>query len=202
MQKNKLHFIGYSGHTYVCVEAALANKFDVLGYFELEEKLHNPYELDFLGHEKNVFNEMLFIGIGENRLRETIYNNLPSTCNLEVKLFHPNAWVSKTAKIEHQVLIQNGAQVNAQATIKKGVIINTNAVVEHECEIGQFSHIAPGAVLLGNVKIGSKVFVGAGSIIKQGLSICDNVTIGMGAVVTKNITEPGTYTGVPARKIK
>ena len=33
-------------------------------------------------------------------------------------------------------------------------------------------------------------------------TICDNAVIGAGAVVTKDITEPGTYVGIPARKIK
>ena len=196
-----LHFIGYSGHTYVCIETATKCGFEVQGYFELEEKKFNPYELNYLGHESKVQNEAVFIAIGENEIRRKVFENLPFSCNKEIQLIHPNSEISNTAKIETQVLVMNGAQVNAFAQISTGAIINTNAIIEHECKIGSFSHIAPGAVLLGNVIIGKNVLVGARSVIKQGLTICDNVTIGMGAVVTKNITEPGIYTGVPARKI-
>ena len=44
--------------------------------------------------------------------------------------------------------------------------------------------------------------MGTGAHILQGLTISDDTIVGAGAVVTKDITEPGTYVGVPARKIK
>jgi serine acetyltransferase len=31
--------------------------------------------------------------------------------------------------------------------------------------------------------------------------VCDDVLIGAGAVVAKSIVEPGTYAGVPARRL-
>jgi len=34
------------------------------------------------------------------------------------------------------------------------------------------------------------------------VTVCDDVVIGAGAVVTKDITEPGTYVGNPAKKIR
>lgn len=53
----------------------------------------------------------------------------------------------------------------------------------------------------GSVVIGKYCFVGAGVVIIPGIKICDEVIIGAGAVVVKDITEPGTYAGVPAKKI-
>ncbi len=40
--------------------------------------------------------------------------------------------------------------------------------------------------------------IGSGAIINQGIRICDDVKIGSGTVVIRDITEPGTYVGVPA----
>ena len=54
----------------------------------------------------------------------------------------------------------------------------------------------------GNIILGSRVLIGTGAQILQGLTICDDTIVGAGAVVTKNITEPGTYVGIPARRIK
>ncbi|MUK26520.1 acyltransferase [Aliivibrio fischeri] len=52
------------------------------------------------------------------------------------------------------------------------------------------------------VKIADNIFIGVNSIILYGVNVCSNVIIGAGSVVSKNITEPGVYVGVPARKIK
>jgi UDP-3-O-[3-hydroxymyristoyl] glucosamine N-acyltransferase len=91
--------------------------------------------------------------------------------------------------------------VNPGARIGRGVIVNTAAIVEHDCIVGDYCHLAPRAGLLGHCVLGDNVWLGANATVVQGVSVCSNVTIGAGAVVTSNITEPGTYAGVPARKI-
>ena len=48
--------------------------------------------------------------------------------------------------------------------------------------------------------IGSNVSIGSNATVLP-VSVCNNVVIGAGAVVTKNITEPGTYAGNPARRM-
>ncbi|MCF0112187.1 MAG: acetyltransferase, partial [Erysipelotrichaceae bacterium] len=50
--------------------------------------------------------------------------------------------------------------------------------------------------------IGSMTWIGAGATVSNKISICSNCMIGAGAVVVKNITEEGTYVGVPAKKIR
>lgn len=50
-------------------------------------------------------------------------------------------------------------------------------------------------------EIGDNVSIGSNATILP-VNICSNVVIGAGAVVTKNINEPGTYVGNPAKKIK
>ena len=98
-------------------------------------------------------------------------------------------------------MILTGAVVNPGARIGRGVIVNTGAVVEHDCIVGDFCHLAPRSVMLGDCTLGDEVWLGANATVVQGVSICSNATIGAGAVVTRNITEPGTYAGVPARRI-
>ncbi|WP_164662019.1 acetyltransferase [Tropicibacter sp. Alg240-R139] len=98
-------------------------------------------------------------------------------------------------------MILTAAVVNPGARIGRGVIVNTAAVVEHDCVIGDFCHLAPNSVVLGDCTLGDDVWLGANATVVQGVSICSNVTIGAGAVVTRDITEPGTYVGAPARKI-
>jgi acetyltransferase-like isoleucine patch superfamily enzyme len=49
--------------------------------------------------------------------------------------------------------------------------------------------------------IGNKVSIGSNATILP-VSICDHVVVGAGAVVTKDITEPGSYAGNPARRLR
>lgn len=199
-----MHIIGYSGHAYVCIETAQSMGITVSGYYENEKKESNPYQLTYLGSEKEqrTFTESLFIAIGNNFIREKIYNDIKLKNKTFPTLIHSNAIVSKSAKIQENVLINAGVVINAQTKIEFGAIINTGAIIEHECEIGNFAHIAPGAVLAGNVKIGNRTFIGANAVVKQGITITDDVTIGAGAVVVQDIKEAGVYVGNPARKLK
>ena len=94
-----------------------------------------------------------------------------------------------------------GAIVTTNVTIGKHVHLNLHVTVGHDCILGDYFTAAPGARISGNVTIGECVYVGSNAVIIEKLTICDNVTIGAGAVVTKDITEPGTYVGIPAKKI-
>ena len=50
-------------------------------------------------------------------------------------------------------------------------------------------------------KVGISSWIGIGSSIIQGVEIGEGTSIGAGSVVIKDITEPGTYVGVPIKKI-
>lgn len=50
--------------------------------------------------------------------------------------------------------------------------------------------------------MGQRVLIGAGAVVLPGVTIADDVTIGAGSVVPDNIVEPGTYVGMPARRIQ
>lgn len=76
-----------------------------------------------------------------------------------------------------------------------------SGVFATRAEIGAFVTIGPGTRVCGDVTIGDRCQIGAGVTIANLTSICDDVTLGAGAVVVKDITEPGTYVGVPCGRI-
>jgi sugar O-acyltransferase (sialic acid O-acetyltransferase NeuD family) len=198
-----LVIIGYSGHSYVCIEIAILAGFNIIGYYDIEEKLLNPYNITYLGSEKDLIkkNNNLFVAIGDNKLRQLICeklildNNLPS-------LVHPSAIISTTSLISKNVLVSAGAVVNAQSNIGYGCIINTSAVIEHECQLDDFVHVAPGATLAGNVKVGKRSFIGANATVKQGVVIGEDVIIGAGAVIINDVPRNSTVVGNPGKIIK
>ena len=200
MHKN-INIIGYSGHSYVCIETAILNHKLIGGYYDLNMKNNNPYNIDYLGKENNVnSNVKVFICVADNYRRKKIYYQ-NDKMDFNINLIHPNSFISKTVEIDHQNLICSGVNINAQVKIGKGCIINTGSVIEHECVIEDFSHIAPGAILCGNVEVGKGSFIGANSVIKQGVKIGKNATIGAGAVVISDVIDNETVIGNPAKKI-
>lgn len=92
-------------------------------------------------------------------------------------------------KIGDRVNIQDGAVLHAT--------YNQSAV-----EIGNDVSIGHNAIVHG-ARIGNDVLVGMGAVIMDNSVIPDGTIIAAGAVVLANsVLEPGTYAGIPARKVK
>lgn len=205
----KVMFVGYSGHGYVVVDILLAMKLNIDSYCDSEEKVNNPFQLTYLGKEADFLSSNLylnnrdnwqtFVGIGDNNIREKVFNLLVDKKAYIINAIHPKTIIASSVILGKGVLVAANVTINPLCKIGNGVICNTSCSIDHECIIGDFAHIAPGAILSGNVKIGKRAFVGANAVIKQGITICSDVTIGMGACVVKNITAPGIYIGNPAK---
>lgn len=200
--------MGYSGHSYVIIEAIRSLRGNIVGYTERKVVNHNPYGLPFLGTESLALLETFkskqlycFPSVGDNELRRRMTRLLQDAYMPSLSVISQQSTVSITAQIGDFCFVSHGARINALASIGDGCIVNTNAVVEHECDIGNYCHVAPGAVISGGVKVGSSVMIGASSVIKQGIRIGDDVIIGAGSVVINDIPKGETWVGVPAKNL-
>jgi sugar O-acyltransferase (sialic acid O-acetyltransferase NeuD family) len=140
------------------------------------------------------------IGIGNPAIREKVAIELPPETVFDT-LVHPTAVMSQWVALGEGSVICAGAVLTCQITIGKHCQLNLNATVGHDCTFGDFCTVAPGTNISGNVDFGTRIDVGTQAAFRQHLRICDDVVIGMGAVVVKDIVEPGTYVGVPAKKV-
>ena len=113
----------------------------------------------------------------------------------------PDAVVCKNVTIGSGTVIMDGAVVNVGTVVGECSVLNTNCTVDHDCVIGDYVHIAPGATLSGGVHVGNNTLVGVGATVIQSITISNNCLIGAGATVVSNLDEPGTYIGIPARRI-
>ena len=198
--------IGYSGHAFVAHGILTAAGKIVLGYCDKEEKANNPFKLQYFGEETSAkaletFPQTgFFIAIGDNKIRQKIYDQLAQKEFYPFHAMHPTAYVDPSAVIgPHGIMMAAGVIINPLAKIAEGVICNTGCIIEHECEVGKFAHIGPGAILCGNVKVGELTFVGAGAVVRQGITIGKNAMIGAGAVVIKDVPDGATVIGIPAK---
>lgn len=199
--------VGYSGHSYVVLDAARESGLNVEAYTESKELSLNPYDLEYLGLEtdynfKGWGKSFEFIlGIGDNKIREKITQLIISKNESLLSVIHPSAKLGKLVDVGNGTFIGAGVMVNSFVEIGKSVIINTGAIVEHECQIGNYVHVAPGAVLTGKVEVGDRSFIGANSVIKEGLKIGENVIIGAGTVVLKDVESNCKIAGNPGKVI-
>ena len=115
-------------------------------------------------------------------------------------LVAPGATVHAGVALGAASVVLDGAVVVTGAALGRACIVNTNASVDHDCRLGENVHVAPGAIVCGGVSIGSHCLVGAGATLVPGIDVCTGVLIGAGAVVVRDVTEPGTYVGTPARR--
>jgi len=205
--KNPIAIIGYSGHSFVVLEAAELMGLNIEYYCEKDYLLYNPFDISYLGDEgRNDFNwesvNEFVLGIGDNKIRQKVADLIIQKKKELLNIIHPTSVISNYAAIGIGNFIGANVTITSFAQIGNNCILNTGCIVEHECVIEDGVHIAPGAVLAGNVSVGEISFVGANSVIKQGVKIGKEVIIGAGSVILKDIPDHEIWVGNPAKKIK
>jgi sugar O-acyltransferase (sialic acid O-acetyltransferase NeuD family) len=99
-------------------------------------------------------------------------------------------------------IICAGTIITVNVKLGNHVHLNLHTTVGHDAVIGDFVTTAPNVNISGNVIVGNGVYLGTACCIREKLNICDDAIVGMNASVVKDITESGTYVGIPAKKIK
>jgi len=203
--KDKLIIIGAGGHGKVVADIAIkTNKWQNIAFLDDESNKTNlgimvigkTYDVSKYKDEAD-----FFVAIGNNAARENIQEKLIANGASIAILIHPDATIGADVEIGIGTVVMAGVVINSSSKIGKGCIINTNSSIDHDNIIEDYVHISPGANLAGTVKVGRGSWLGIGSIISNNVSICSGCILGAGAVAVKDITEPGTYVGVPVRKI-
>jgi sugar O-acyltransferase (sialic acid O-acetyltransferase NeuD family) len=153
------------------------------------------------------FEPNCFVSVGSPEIKGKIVKKIKSLLpeSKFPNIIHPAVSYDKR---EGKVILGEGnilcSKTVLTTDIKIGnfVHINLDCTVGHDTIIGDYTTISPGVHISGNVNIADGVFIGTGAVILERISICSGVKIGAGATVISNITEPGTYVGIPSRKVK
>ncbi|GAB3669241.1 hypothetical protein GCM10028791_44220 [Echinicola sediminis] len=180
----------------------------IFGAFDKDAEMCGNYGVRYLGNDDNA--KAQFAGLkdknvvlvpDEPKIREKLHKFYRDIGYKFCHLISPNSYLSPSAILKEGVMVQSFVNISCNVKVGGFVRLNTYCNVMHDVEIGDYTTIAPNAVVLGNVKIGKCCYIGANATILPGLIVCSNTVVGAGAVVTKNITEPGTYVGVPAKRV-
>lgn len=204
--KDKLLIIGASGHGKVIADIALKmNKWKSIAFLDDNENLKTSMGIEVIGKSSDapqyIDDYDIFVGIGNNSVRERIQERLEAQGASIPTLIHPNTVIGEQVAIGEGTAVMAGVVINCCTKIGKGCIINTGATIDHDNLIEDYVHISPGAHLAGTVYIGKRCWLGIGSVVSNNISITSGCKIGAGAVVVKDITIQGTYIGVPVRRV-
>lgn len=141
--------------------------------------------------------------IGTGRVRKQVMERVLANPHLRpAALIDPAAIVGRNAQVGPGCVVCAGTVLAISSRLEAHTIVNLNCTVGHDTVLEPYCTVHPGSNLSGRVHVGDCTDIGTGTKIIQGLSVCLGCIIGAGSVVVKNITEPGTYVGVPARRIK
>lgn len=145
-----------------------------------------------------------FIGIKEVEFGDNVIVVEP--VNIYECSIGDNCFIGPFVEIQKGVKIGSNCKIQSHSFICELVSIGNNCFIGHGVvfinDLMQNGGPAAGdKSLWKKTVIGKNVSIGSNATILP-VEICNNAVIGAGAVVTKNITEPGTYAGNPAKKIK
>jgi sugar O-acyltransferase (sialic acid O-acetyltransferase NeuD family) len=204
--KNKLLIIGASGHGKVVADIAMKmNRWQHIDFLDDNENIKSVLGIDVIGKSNDAFTYIsdyeIFVAIGNSKTRERILTPIENAGADIPILIHPSVIIGEEVNIAVGTVIMAGVIVNCCSTIGKGCIINTGAIIEHDNIIDDYVHICSGTHLAGIVSIGKGSWIGVGSVVRNNINITGGCMIGAGAVVVRDITEAGTYVGVPARRV-
>jgi len=150
----------------------------------------------------NINEYEVVIAIGNPNLREQIYKKLPKNTKYFTVIHKSVQILDSNVEIGEGSIICPNTILTTNIKIGKHTHLNLGSTVGHDTLIGDFFTTAPGVKISGNCIIGNRVYFGTNSSVREKITICDDVIIGLNGGVVKNINEPGTYVGVPVKKIK
>lgn len=214
MEKEKIVIIGAGQHARVVLyNVEEQNKYEVIGFldsddnrigkvFEGKEILGNYQKENLKEFSKKIGTNKFFIGFGNMKYRKKVFEYFINNGWEAVNIIHPNAVVSKNARLGKGILIECGCLVTPNPVIGDNVVVNTGSQVNHDNIIENNVYIASGVILSGGIKIGENTLLDDGVIVTLGCSVGKNSLIGAGAVVTKNIPNEVVAYGSPCKVIR
>ena len=200
----KLLIIGCGGHSKVVTDIAESIGFANISFLDTFSDKDTFLGRNVIHQEIENYREYFFVAIGENSLRERIFNNfqLKNKNSIPLSLIHPSSIISPRCSIGNGTVIMPLCVINSSSSIGNGVIINTRSSIDHDNCLKSFASIAPGVSTGGNVYVGERSAVSIGASINHGIKIGSDVVIGASSLVNKDIDNNWVAYGTPVKLIR
>ena len=142
------------------------------------------------------------IAISNAKIRKQIYQKLSKNPNISYpNIIANDVRISNTNRLGIGNIICTHTILTTNITIGNFNHINLSCTLGHDAILKDYVTVYPGVNISGNVVVGSLAELGTGSKIIQGITISGEIIVGAGGVIVKDLTNKGTYVGIPVRRI-
>jgi sugar O-acyltransferase (sialic acid O-acetyltransferase NeuD family) len=137
---------------------------------------------------------------GKSALRKLVFEKVAKFSNVKfATLVDPNVRVDKSVVIGEGSIICRNCTLTVDTFIGKGVIMNTGSSVGHDSNVGNYCTFLTNSMAAGHTTFGECCEIGSGAFILQEKKVAAYTVLAPLSSVLKDITEPGIYSGNPAR---
>ena len=217
MQKNKIIIIGTGEQSKVTIDnIEEQNKYEIFGLIASDEsdqvnsKIYgyNVVCTDsniekLINENKDIIGYILGVGIGIDgslKIRDKLIKKINNIIE-PVNIIHPNANISRRAKIGKGNVIEAYSKICNDAVIGDHCLIQSFSSINHDQNIGHNTMIACNVTLAGK-NIGSNTVIAEGSSVGFKKNVGDNCLLMDGSVLTKDMPDNHFGYGNPAKIIK
>ena len=205
----KVIIVGAGGHAQVVADILFQMKragktVNPIGYVDDDPDLIGQERLGLpvlgkVAELKTTPHDAVVVAIGDNQIRECLFNALRERGEQFLVARHPTAVIASDVTVGASAMICAGVVVNSGSSIGNGVILNTACTVDHHNRIGDHAHVAPGVHLGGDVIVGAGTLIGIGATVMPQRRVGEWCTIGAATLVHEDLADGVTAVGVPAR---
>lgn len=141
--------------------------------------------------------------IGKGAVRRKVTDRVFKQPNISpALLIDPSVIIGRGSEIGAGSIICAGTVLAINCVLGEHTIVNFNCTVGHDTVLETCCTVHPGCNISGKVHVGCCTDIGTGTKIIQGVSIAPGTILGAGAVVIGSLERPGTYVGIPVKKVK
>ena len=137
-------------------------------------------DIPVIGHTENLLElfaeyKNLVIVIGNNVVRERIYDLAKDIGYSFPNLISPSAYISPYAQLGWGCVILNNALVQNGSIVGNAVLINPGVEIHHDSSVGDYDLIYTNSVIRTYAKVGKSVRIGSN------VTVCNNAVVPDGA---------------------
>ena len=137
-------------------------------------------DIPVIGHTENLLElfaeyKKLVIVIGNNVVRERIYDLAKDIGYSFPNLISPSAYISPYAQLGWGCVILNNAVVQNGSIVGNAVLINPGVEIHHDSSVGDYDLIYTNSVIRTYAKVGKSVRIGSN------VTVCNNAVVPDGA---------------------